>query len=51
MGDPPHDGSPAIDSPRFVMANVVRFLDSDDRVPGVNRNTTAKAYPKARATK
>lgn len=44
-GGPPRDGIPAIDEPKFVNADSVEFLSGDDRVLGMQRNGTAKAYP------
>lgn len=44
-GGPPKDGIPAIDEPRFVAAGDARFLRSDDRILGMARDGTAKAYP------
>jgi hypothetical protein len=44
-GGPPRDGIPAIDEPKFVNVDGMNFLADDDRVLGMNRNGTAKAYP------
>ncbi len=44
-GGPPRDGIPAIDEPKFVSGDDMKYLADDDRVLGMNRNGTAKAYP------
>jgi len=44
-GGPPRDGIPAIDRPQFVKAVSADFLAEDDRILGMERNGTAKAYP------
>ncbi len=44
-GGPPRDGIPAIDEPKFVNIGGVNFLEDDDRVLGMHRNGTVKAYP------
>lgn len=46
-GGPPKDGIPAIDNPRFVLADGedVEFLDASDRVLGVDIRGKKKAYP------
>lgn len=44
-GGPPRDGIPAIDVPKFVNAEAVRFLQPTSRVLGIVRNGVAKAYP------
>jgi len=43
-GDPPRDGIPAIDQPRFVDAGRARLADAD-RILGIARNGIARAYP------
>lgn len=44
-GGPAKDGIPAIDHPNFVNAKEAIFLQSTDRVLGINIQNTAKAYP------
>jgi hypothetical protein len=44
-GGPPKDGIPALLRPRFVTAGEAAFLEPDDRVVGIARDGTAKAYP------
>jgi len=44
-GGVPRDGIPAIHQPKFVVAAEADFLQEEDRVLGVVRNGTAKAYP------
>lgn len=46
-GGPGRDGIPALDNPRFVPAEEARFLDSTDRVLGIQRNGIVRAYPVA----
>lgn len=43
-GGPPRDGIPAIDRPRFIEAHRADFLAPEDRVLGIVRDGTAKAY-------
>ena len=44
-GGPPRDAIPALNAPKFVDANDVRFLNEDDRVIGIVINAQARAYP------
>lgn len=44
-GGPTKDGIPAIDAPRFVEATQAGFLADDDRVLGLVREGTVRAYP------
>ncbi len=44
-GGVPRDGIPAITKPRLITAEQAGFLEPDDRVIGVYRNGTTKAYP------
>jgi hypothetical protein len=45
-GGPPKDGIPALSEPKFVTANAAkRFMNSEDRVLGLARNSQVKAYP------
>jgi hypothetical protein len=44
-GGPPRDGIPAIASPLFISAEQADFLDPDDRVLGISRDGSSKAYP------
>jgi hypothetical protein len=44
-GGPPRDGIPAIDEPRFMPVNKVRWLQDGDRVLGIDYGGQAKAYP------
>lgn len=44
-GGVPRDGIPAIDEPKFVSPDKVKFLRDWDRVLGVFHNGIAKAYP------
>jgi hypothetical protein len=43
-GGPPKDGIPALDEPRFVLAEAAQ-LRPDDRVVGIAHDGVAKAYP------
>ncbi len=45
QGGPPKDGIPAIDNPKFISADEVKFIKSIDRVIGVFRDGVAKAHP------
>ena len=44
-GGPQKDGIPALDKPNFIPTNNARFLNSSDRVLGMNYQGIAKAYP------
>lgn len=44
-GGPPRDGIPAVNTPKFVNAVKVRFLQPTDRVLGIVHKGVAKAYP------
>lgn len=44
-GGPTSDGIPAIDHPRFVEADKVRFLSNDSLVLGLDFTGMSKAYP------
>ena len=44
-GGPPKDGIPALLDPKFLSANEVDFLSSQDRVLGIQGTQQAKAYP------
>jgi hypothetical protein len=47
-GGPPKDGIPSIDDPRFESAGQAdRWINDEDRVIGVYRNGTARAYPQS----
>lgn len=44
-GGPRKDGIPAIDNPLFIKASEAGFLKNSDRVLGIIRNNSVKAYP------
>ncbi|MEW8028163.1 MAG: DUF3179 domain-containing protein [Candidatus Thiodiazotropha sp.] len=44
-GGPPKDGIPSIDSPKFIPAGKVDFLNPEDRVLGLSYNGFVRAYP------
>lgn len=44
-GGPPRDGIPAIDKPVFVSVDEADFLTDKDRILGLSKDGTAKAYP------
>ncbi len=44
-GGPAKDGIPAIDTPKFIMANKAAHLSPSSRVLGIHHNGTSKAYP------
>ena len=44
-GGPGRDGIPSLDSPAFVSADDANFLQSKDRVLGIELNGVAHAYP------
>ncbi|MET0108536.1 MAG: DUF3179 domain-containing protein [Candidatus Thiodiazotropha sp.] len=44
-GGPPKDGIPSIDSPKFLPARKIDFLQPEDRVLGLSYNGFVRAYP------
>lgn len=44
-GGPPRDGIPAIDEPNYINANNATFLNSKDRILGLNYDGVTRAYP------
>ncbi len=44
-GGPPRDGIPSIDDPVFIPAGEADYLQPEDRVLGIARQGTARAYP------
>jgi Protein of unknown function (DUF3179) len=44
-GGPPKDGIPAINDPKFIMANEADFLHDSDEVLAISKNGIVKAYP------
>ena len=44
-GGPPKDGIPSLDQPKFIIAGEVDFLESSDRILGMNYQGIHKAYP------
>ena len=45
VGGPPRDGIPSIDDPKFISADDAGFLQSNDRVLGIEIGKQIRAYP------